>query len=499
MSIDVRTGETFSPPPPDTDDAEVDRVCVAAAEAAQALDALGRDGRARLLTELGDALEAERATIVALADRETGLGTDRLNTELTRTRLQLALFADVLVDGAYVEATIDHAAETLIGHRPDLRRMLVPIGPVAVFGASNFPLAFSVPGGDTASALAAGCPVVVKAHPAHPATSAACFEAMRAVLPPDTIALVSGRGAGEAVVRHPSIAAVGFTGSTVGGRALFDIANARPAPIPFYGELGSVNPLIVTAAAAVARAPQIASGIATSMTMGTGQFCTKPGLLFVPATAGGDRLVDELGRRIADTGAGVMLSAGIRDAYQDGLEAWHAAPGVTPLATADAGTATGGFLAGPALYTVDAADLTAAALEERFGPAALVVRYRDTAELTTALNRLGGQLTVTIHTAGAEDALVAQLHAALRAVAGRVVFNGYPTGVAVTWAQHHGGPYPATTSLHTSVGATSIRRWLRPVVYQDAPTSILPPELADSPASIPRRIDGRLTHTQESL
>lgn len=473
---------------------------MAAAAVAPALEALGRDGRAELLTGLGDALEAERATIVALADRETGLGTTRLNTELTRTRLQLNLFADVLTDGAYVEATIDHAADTPIGHQPDLRRMLVPIGPVAVFGASNFPLTFSVPGGDTASALAAGCPVVVKAHPAHPATSATCFEVMRSVLPPDTIALVSGRDAGEAVVRHPAIAAVGFTGSTAGGRALFDIANARPVPIPFYGELGSVNPLIVTDAAAAGRGPQLAAGIATSMTMGTGQFCTKPGLLFVPATAGGDRLVAELSRRIADTGAGVMLSAGTRDAYHDGLAAWGGTPGVTPLAVASVDATDAGFLAGAALYTVDAAELTRAATEERFGPAALVVRYRDTAELTTALGRLGGQLTVCVHTSPGDDRVVAELHPALRALAGRVIFNGFPTGVAVTWAQHHGGPYPATTSaLHTSVGATSIRRWLRPVVYQDAPASILPPELTHSPVSIPRRVDGRLTHTQESL
>jgi NADP-dependent aldehyde dehydrogenase len=497
MSIDVRTGETFSPPPPDTDDAEVDRICRAAAAAAPALDALGREGRARLLTALGDALEADRATIVALADRETGLGTDRLNTELTRTRLQLNLFADVLVDGAYVEATIDHAADTPIGHRPDLRRMLVPIGPVAVFGASNFPLAFSVPGGDTASALAAGCPVVVKAHPAHPATSAACFHAMREVLtdhglPPGTFALVSGRAAGEAAVRHPAVAAVGFTGSTAGGRALFDIANARPVPVPFYGELGSVNPLIVTADAAAARAPQIAAGIAASMTLGTGQFCTKPGLLFVPATAGGDRLVAELDRRIADTGVGVMLSAGIRDAYRQGLTAWHGAPGVTGLAGAEVDPAAAGYLAGAALFTVDVTALTDEAVEERFGPAALVVRYRHTDELTGALARLGGQLTVSVHTAPTDERLVADLHAALRAVAGRIVFNGYPTGVAVTWAQHHGGPYPATTSVHTSVGATSIRRWLRPVVYQDAPTAVLPAELSDRPASIPRRIDGHL-------
>ncbi|MEV0569486.1 aldehyde dehydrogenase (NADP(+)) [Dactylosporangium sp. NPDC050588] len=501
MSIDVRTGKLLSSPLSDTGPAEIDHVCAAAAAAAPELEALGRDGRARLLDALGDALEANRARIVGLADAETGLGTDRLNTELTRTSLQLSLFADVLTDGAYLEATIDHAADTPIGPRPDLRRMLVPIGPVAVFGASNFPLAFSVPGGDTASALAAGCPVVVKAHPAHPATSAACHQVFRAVLadhglPPGTVGLVSGHDAGAALVRHPAIAAVGFTGSTAGGRALFDIANSRPAPIPFYGELGSTNPLIVTSAAAVERATAIAAGFAASMTLGTGQFCTKPGLLFVPATADGDRLVLDLSHRIAAMDPGVMLSAGIRDAYQDGLAAWRRSPGVTRIAEVTTDGKAGGFYGGPALFSVDVTDLSAEAAEERFGPAALVVRYRDTAELAAALSRLGGQLTVTVHAAESDEPLVSSLLTTMRAKAGRIIFNGFPTGVAVAWAQHHGGPQPASTApSHTSVGATSIRRWLRPIVYQDAPAAVLPAELTETEggaAAIPRRIDGSL-------
>ncbi|MFC0529908.1 aldehyde dehydrogenase (NADP(+)) [Phytohabitans kaempferiae] len=494
MSLDQSAGTA----PAAMDATEVDRVCRAAADAAPDLDAMGRTARAALLTALGQALEADRTAIVALADRETSLGATRLGNELTRTRLQLELFAEVLTEGSYLEATIDHRADTPIGPRPDLRRMLVPIGPVAVFGASNFPLAFSVPGGDTASALAAGCPVVVKAHPAHPATSARCFQAMHEAVrergaPPAALALVHGREAGQAVVQHPAITAVGFTGSTAGGRALFDLACARPVPIPFYGELGSVNPLIVTASAATERGAEIAAGLTASMTLGTGQFCTKPGLLFVPDTGDGDLLVDELRRAITAAAAGPMLTADIHAAYQRGLDAWRHSDGVSAVAEGGVDGPGGALLARPALFSVDAGALTPDVLEERFGPAALVVRYRDSDELAAGLARLGGQLTVSVHCAETDQALLTHLHTMLRTIAGRIVFNGYPTGVAVTWAQHHGGPYPATTSApHTSVGATSIRRWLRPVVYQDAPAALLPVELAEGKASIPRRVDGDL-------
>ena len=248
--------------------ADVDQAADAAAAAAAGFEVLGRAGRARLLDEVADALEAERAALVDVADRETRLGGTRLNGELTRTCFQLRLFGDVLREGSYVEAVIDHAADTPMGPRPDLRRMLVPIGPVAVFGASNFPLAFSVPGGDTASALAAGCPVVAKAHPSHPETSRRAFEAMRSVLPDGVLGLVEGYEAGAELVTHPAIKAVGFTGSTSGGRALFGLAVSRPDPIPFYGELGSLNPLVVTSGAVAERADEIAEGYVGSMTHG---------------------------------------------------------------------------------------------------------------------------------------------------------------------------------------------------------------------------------------
>lgn len=468
---------------------DVDHVAVTAAAAAPEFEALGRARRAGLLERVADALEADRSEMVRVADLETRLGSARLNGELTRTCYQFRLFAEVIREGSYLEATIDEPAETPMGPRPDLRRMLVPLGPVAVFGASNFPLAFSVPGGDTASALAGGCPVVVKAHPAHPQTSRRAFDAMRAVLPDGVLGLVEGFEAGGELVRHPAIKAAGFTGSAAGGRALHDLAAARPEPIPFYGEMGSVNPLIVTPGAAGGRPEEIASGYAGSMTLGTGQFCTKPGLIFVPA--GSDRLRSALADAVSDVAAGPMLSDDIRAAYQAEVDRRRADPRVTVLADGKPGEDDKGAAT---LFAVAAADLGGELLAECFGPSALAVEYRDTDELLTALGRLEGQLTAAVHAADEETALVRRLHDALRGLAGRLVFDGYPTGVAVTWAMQHGGPYPATTvAAHTSVGTTSIRRWLRPVAYQNAPSSVLPDELQDgNPAGVPRRVNGTL-------
>jgi NADP-dependent aldehyde dehydrogenase len=294
LSIDPRTGEPVQDLGLETTVEEVDAVCQRALSAAVPLDRLGPSGRAGLLRAVADALESDREGIVAVADRETALGPVRLNGELTRTTYQLGLFADMLEEGSYLEVVIDHAGDTAMGPRPDLRRMLVPLGPVAVFGAGNFPLAFGAPGGDSAAALAAGCPVVLKAHPSHPATYARVTEVMAraaqaAGAADGTVAVVFGVPAGGALVRHPSIRAVGFTGSLRGGRALYDLAAARPEPIPFYGELGSINPVVVTAAAVAARGAEIAAGAVASYTLGNGQFCTKPGLVFVPAGSAGSR------------------------------------------------------------------------------------------------------------------------------------------------------------------------------------------------------------------
>jgi NADP-dependent aldehyde dehydrogenase len=494
-SVDARTGETIATVARENTPEEVDAACVRAAAAFAPLEAMGRDGRAELLRTMAEALEHRRAEIVRLADRETALGEPRLTGELTRTREQLRLFAEVLDEGSYVEATIDHAGPTPMGPRPDLRRMLVPLGPVAVFGASNFPLAFSVPGGDTASALAAGCPVVVKAHPAHPATSQLCHDvlagaALEVGAPDGTIAVVHGTQAGTELVAHPAVRAVGFTGSLRGGRALFDIASSRADPIPFYGEMSSLNPLVVTPAAAGERGAEIAAGFVASFTLGAGQFCTKPGLAFIPAGDAGRRLRAEIGDRVRALGENVLLSAGIRDAFLAGRANLGGQHGVEIVAeAAEAGVAT----VSAVVFAVRAPDLREPLLEECFGPAALLIEYADEKELLAALESLGGNLTATVHAGRDEAELPRRLASILREHAGRLVWNGFPTGVAVSHAIHHGGPYPATTNpLHTSVGATAIRRFLRPFAWQDAPSAVLPPELRDAPPGIPRRVDGVL-------
>ncbi|MDN3356317.1 aldehyde dehydrogenase (NADP(+)) [Actinomadura sp. DC4] len=485
-SVDARTGEVVATVAAESTAEETAAACALAAAAFPGLEAMGRHGRAALLRAMAGALEAARPEVVRVADRESALGDQRLQGELTRTCFQLRFFAEVLHEGSYVEAVIDHAGPTPMGPRPDLRRMLVPLGPVGVFGASNFPLAFSVPGGDTASALAAGCPVVVKAHPSHPATSQLCFDLLASAVretgaPEGTAGIVHGGPAGLGLVTDPAIRAVGFTGSLRGGRALFDAANARPDPIPFYAEMGSLNPLVVTPAAARERAAGIAEGYAASFTLGAGQFCTKPGLAFVPA---GSPLREELARLVAGRDAAVLLNAGIGEAFsqvvatlRDRLEVVAAGP--DPLS--------------PVLFAVQVPALEGPLLEECFGPAAILVEYESEEELLGALASLPAGLTATVHAGEDETALPARLVTVLREKAGRLVWNGYPTGVAVGHAMHHGGPYPATTSaLHTSVGASAIRRFLRPVTWQDAPQAILPLELRDEPPGIPRRVDGTL-------
>src|SRR3954447_15794247 len=333
VSTDPRTGQQIEVVLPETTAEGVDRICAAALTAAPALDELGRAGRARLLGALADALEAARDDIVALADRETALGTTRLNGELTRTCYQLRLFAEVLDEGSYLEATIDHAGETPMGPRPDLRRMLLPVGPVAVFGASNFPLAFSVPGGDTASALAAGCPVVVKAHGSHPATSQLVFDVLEAAArkadaPDGTLGLVHGLRAGADLVAHPAIRAVGFTGSVQGGRALLEIIEQRPAPVPFFGELSSLNPVVVTPQAAAERGRTIGAELVGSFTLGGGQFCTKPGLAFVPTGRQGDAVVEAMADAVRGSGAPVLLNEGIAGSYGRSVNRLAGSPGV---------------------------------------------------------------------------------------------------------------------------------------------------------------------------
>jgi NADP-dependent aldehyde dehydrogenase len=496
LSIDPRTGKAVEVVAPETGTEEVARLCAAALVAAPSLEEMGRAGRAALLRALADALESRRDDVVALAHRETALGGVRLGGELTRTAYQLRLFAEVLEEGGYLEAAIDSPGDTPMGPRPDLRRMLVPIGPVAVFGASNFPLAFSVPGGDTASALAAGCPVVVKAHGSHPATSQLVFDVMAeaagaAGAPDGTLGVVHGLQAGADLVAHPAIRAVGFTGSVAGGRALLRIIEQRPDPVPFFGELSSLNPVVVTPAAAAERGTRIGAELVGSFTLGGGQFCTKPGLTFVPAGPDGDALVAAMVAAVQSADAPVLLNEGIAGSYGRIAGGIAEAPGVTVLARG-AAPAGGGFRAAPVLLGTTAADLPAEVTEECFGPVSVVARYADEKALFAALEQMPSSLTATVLRGAGETELPLAVSQELRTRAGRLVYDAYPTGVAVSWAQHHGGPWPSTNSQYTSVGTTAIRRFLRPVTWQGAPQEVLPEELADGYEGIPRRIDGVL-------
>jgi NADP-dependent aldehyde dehydrogenase len=496
VSVDRRTGRTEQVAVESSAD-DVDRLARQALAAAPALAALGRAGRADLLRACADGLESARAEIVPLADRESALGTARLEGELTRTTYQLRLFAEVLDEGSYLEAAVDHAAQTPMGPRPDLRRMLVPLGPVAVFGASNFPLAFSVPGGDTASALAAGCPVVVKAHGSHPATSQLCAQVLADALaaagaPEGTLALVHGVQAGADLVAHPAVRAVGFTGSLGGGRALLEVISRRPDPIPFFGELASLNPVVVAPGAAAERAAAVGEQLAASFTLGAGQFCTKPGLVLVPAGADGDAVVAAMAGAVAARDAAVLLNEGIDASFAEGARALTETAGVSVLARGGPPDGGGSGSAAPLLLGTTTSSLPHEVLEECFGPVSVVVRYDDADDLLAAVDRMPSSLTATVHRSDADAALVPLLAARMQQHSGRLVFDDVPTGVAVSWAQHHGGPWPSTNSQHTSVGTTAIRRWLRPFAWQGAPADVLPAELRDGADPVPRRVDGLL-------
>jgi len=480
-----RTGEPFGAPVPSTSDAELDAILAKAV--ASDWPATTSAVRAEALERVADALDAESELLVSTADSETALGVPRLSGELKRTTNQLRLFASVLREGSYLEATIDTADANTVPPRPELRRILRPIGPVAVFAASNFPFAFSVAGGDTASALAAGSPVIVKAHPSHPTTSVETARIVASVLPEGVFGIVHGIPVGTRLVQHASVKAVGFTGSTGGGRALFDLASGRPDPIPFYGELGSVNPTVILPGAAT---EETAAGFAGSLTLGVGQFCTNPGLVFAPAS-----MVESLTAAVAGTSGGPMLNERMQHGYQSGVDSL-AGSDLVELAATGTDPAQG-FSVAPKLFTTELKTFAAnqgTLTEEHFGPAGVVVTYTDPEELLDVLPQLPGSLTATVHASSAEHQLAGRIGSALQAVAGRLIFNAWPTGVAVAWGMQHGGPWPATTNaLHTSVGSTAIRRWLVPVTYQSWPEELLPPELqAGNPLGIPRRFDGVL-------
>ena len=487
QGFDPRTGEPAGEPIPATSTGELNRAVLAAQTAFAVWQAFDR---ATALDAIAAVLDEHKDELVALADRETALGLPRLPGEVSRTTGQLRLFAEVLRNGSYQDTVVDHAE----GVQLDLRRVNRPLGPVAVFAASNFPFAFSVAGGDTASALAAGCPVIVKAHEAHPHTSLRTAELVKQALsglgaPEGVFELVFGFEAGVNLVRHPGITGVGFTGSTRGGLALAKLCAERPNPIPFYGELGSVNPVFVLPGAVAQRTQDLAAGYAGSLTLGSGQFCTNPGLMFVPEDA---ELLNAIAEAVSGTVGAPMLAERIHSGLATGLDELSAIPGVRLVAEGKPGE--GPWAPTPAVYAVSAEDFRANAerlREEHFGPVGLIVTYvPGTASEPSHLLQLGsvgdGHLTSTIHLDSDNEADVAaarELLPQLERIAGRIVFNGWPTGVAVTHAQHHGGPFPATTApAHTSVGSAAIRRWLVPVVYQDAPATLLPAVLQDKAA-----------------
>lgn len=470
----------------DTSPAQVDETVAAADRAAPGWAARSRAERAASLRAVADELDRAADDLVPIAIRETHLGEPRLRGELSRTTFQLRLLAEVLEEGAYLHARVDHADPAWpMGPRPDLRRTGIPYGPVVVFAASNFPFAFSVAGGDTASALAAGCPVIVKAHPGHPALSDATAEVVTAALPEGVFQLVHGDAAGVAVLTHPKVKAAAFTGSIRGGRALFDMAAARPEPIPFYGELGSVNPVFVTAAADAARGETVAEGLVGSFTLGAGQFCTKPGLVLAPR---GSRLVAALAGGALPPAA-PLLNDRITDAYLHGRQRLRDHPDVRVVAE-------GPDPLSPSVFATTVTALLAdreVLQEECFGPTVLVAEYDEESQLLEVAGTVAGQLTASL-VADEGDPLAGELTAVLATKAGRLLWNQWPTGVSVTHAQQHGGPYPATTAVGTtSVGTAAIDRFTRPVAYQGFPQTLLPAELREDPASsrVPRTVDGK--------
>ncbi len=461
--------------------AHVDAACKAAEAAFPAYAALSRAGRAAFLDRIAEEIEARGAEITAIGTSETGLPAARLEGERGRTTGQLRLFAAHIRDGAYLDRRHDAALpDRKPAARPDIKLIQRPIGPVAVFGASNFPLAFSTAGGDTASALAAGCPVVVKGHSAHPGTGEIVAQAIDAAiracgLPAGVFSLVQGgkRDVGEALVQHPLIRAVGFTGSLAGGRALFDLCAARPDPIPFFGELGSVNPMFLLPHALAARGAEIAQGWAGSLTMGAGQFCTNPGIAVVTEGPEAEAFTAAAAAALAQVGPQTMLTDGIAQAYRQGRDRIAAGQGVRE----ELATTSEARLATPYLFSVSGADWLAnhALGEEVFGPLGLVLRVKDADEMQKIAESLQGQLTCTLHLDAEDHPAARRLLPVLERKAGRVLANGFPTGVEVVDAQVHGGPYPASTNFGaTSVGTLSIRRWLRPVAYQNMPEDLLP-------------------------
>jgi len=499
QAVDASSGEVIAQPVfHGASAADVDHTCALADEAFDAYRTLPSGRRAEFLVDCAARIEALGETLIERAMAETGLPRARLEGERARTANQLRMFAGLVRSGDALDVRIEPALPARQPARPDLRFQRIGIGPVAVFGASNFPLAFSVAGGDTAAALAAGCPVVVKAHPAHPGTSELVARAIQqavaaAGLPAGVFALLfdAGHEVGSSLVRHPAIRAVGFTGSRAGGMALAALAAARPEPIPVYAEMSSVNPNLLLPAALAARAETLARDYVASATLGCGQFCTKPGLMLGLAGAGFETFAAQAAGDMSAVPAGVMLTRGILDAYERGVARLAQHPRVTTLARG----ASAPGRAQAALFRVTASDLAADTTlgAEVFGPCSMLVECADSDELLDVLRRLEGQLTLSLHMESADLDLTRTLLPLLERKAGRVLVNGFPTGVEVCDAMVHGGPFPATSDgRSTSVGTAAIERFLRAVCYQNLPEELLPDALRDAnPLGVRRRLAGR--------
>jgi 2,5-dioxopentanoate dehydrogenase len=500
QAANATTGESMQPAFSAAGPAEIERACSLAWTAFQSFRELEPATRAQFL-------EAIAARILALGDEllerghaETGLPLARLTGERGRTVGQLRLFADELREGGWLGIRVDPALpERTPAPRPDLRQRKVPLGPVVVFGASNFPLAFSVAGGDTAAALAAGCPVIVKGHSAHPGTSDLVAQAVTAAveacsLPPGVFALLNGnsRALGAALVADPRVKAVGFTGSRAGGLALMKIASERPEPIPVYAEMSSINPVFLLPGALAARAEKLGQEFVGSLTLGVGQFCTNPGLAIALDSADLERFIAAASAALGQVAPGVMLTSAIHAAYEKGVEHLLDHDKVTLLARG--GEPQGRNCGRGALFAVRAHDLLqhADVMNEVFGASSVIVRCADESELLAVAEHLEGQLTATLHLAAQDEALAARMLPVLERKAGRLIANGWPTGVEVAHAMVHGGPFPATSDgRSTSVGTLAIERFLRPVCYQDFPDSLLPGALRrEAVQLLPHRFDG---------
>jgi alpha-ketoglutaric semialdehyde dehydrogenase len=499
------SGEAIAPEFYSASALDVDHAANLAADAAPIYGRIAGREKAAFLDTIATKIETVAELLVARAHQETALPVPRLKGEVGRTCGQLRLFAKLVEEGSWTMPRIDRPDPARKpAAKPDVRSMLIPIGPVAVFGASNFPLAFSVAGGDTASALAAGNPVIVKAHPAHPGTSELVGLAIRQSvlecgLPEGVFSLLfdSGTSVGVRLVQHRLVKAAAFTGSEAAGRALFDLAVNRPEPIPFYGEMASTNPLFILPGAMTARAENIAADLYSSFTLGAGQFCTKPGLVFVSESASTQAFLAALREKVATSSPCTLLTPGIAASYARELARRQHEGRWNPGNQGKASDANARTSAAVALFEIDISSFAAnpGLAEEHFGPSTLVIRYSEKQQMLDCARSFKGHLTATVHGTPADLEEYSDLIRILERKVGRMVFNGFPTGVEVCHAMIHGGPYPASTDpCTTSVGSLAIFRFARPVCYQDFPNAALPAELQnENPLGVWRIVDGECT------